>query len=319
MLDSFGRAIDYVRLSVTDRCNLRCAYCMPEEPPVRAGHNPPLGALVRIARVMASLGVRKIKLTGGEPTVRRDLPELVRVLKALPGVANVTLTTNGTLLAPLAEPLALAGLDAVNVSLDTLRPNRFRELTRLGRLEDALAGLDAACAQPRLAVKVNCVPMADSTPDDLANLAALARDRELHVRFIELMPMGLGGQARGLPWDEVRRVVAEAHGPLEPCLRTRGNGPASYFSVEGFKGRLGFIGAMNSCFCDKCNRLRVTADGWLKSCLHMDRGRPLPLEDEEAMAATILKAVAEKPRSHLFLDQPCAAGADRRLMSRIGG
>ena len=318
MKDSYGRVIDYARLSVTDRCNLRCVYCQPEGEPGSAT-TMDYDDLMRVAGTLASLGVSKFKLTGGEPTLRPDLVRIVRSLKALPGVSNVTLTTNGLTLAPLAADLAAAGLDSINVSLDSLDPAVYRELTRTGRLEAVLEGLEAAAACGVPSLKINCVPQAGMGRTDLLALVGMAENRPIHVRLIELMPIGAGAGAEGLSPETATAWIEEAHGPLTPAPHAKGNGPASYFRLEGFKGFVGFISALQGCFCERCNRLRVTADGILKTCLHLDPGRRLPLGDEAAMAAVILEAVRNKPARHLFHDPDRAAEAGGSDMRRIGG
>ncbi|MDR1395173.1 MAG: GTP 3',8-cyclase MoaA [Deltaproteobacteria bacterium] len=319
MKDAFGRTIDYLRLAVTDRCNLRCVYCMPEEDDSGLPlHQLSLEAIERILRTMASLGIKKVKITGGEPLIHPDIVRIVSLAKSFPPIHNVTLTTNGLLLKKLARPLAEAGLDAVNISLDTLAADRFRSLTRRDLLPQVLAGLDEILQAGSLAVKVNCVPTAQSPPEDLTALAALARSRDLHVRFIELMPIGLGRTQEGLDPERLKDLITRAFGPLEPCRRQFGNGPAVYYSLPGFAGRIGFISAVNSCFCEHCNRVRVTSDGVLKTCLHMDKGLKLPLDDEAAMAEAVRRAVFRKPASHRFASGEDGQAEDR-IMSRIGG
>jgi cyclic pyranopterin phosphate synthase len=317
MRDSFGRVIDYARLSVTDRCNLRCVYCLPDGE--GSGQvTMPLDDVLRVGKVLASLGVRKFKITGGEPTVRGDIVEIVRRLKGLPGVTDVTMTTNGLTLVPLVADLAAAGLDSVNISLDSLDPCVYRNLTRNGQLTRALAGLTAAAAAIP-SVKVNCVPQSDTSRDDLLALIDLARVNKVHVRLIELMPIGSGATLKGLSPETARIWIEEAYGPLAPAKLSKGNGPATYFSLEGFSGLIGFISALQGCFCERCNRLRITADGMIKTCLHLDPGRPLPIADEAAMAETILAAVRDKPARHLFQTPGLAAEAGGRSMRRIGG
>jgi cyclic pyranopterin phosphate synthase len=280
-------------------------------------HQLSLPSIERILKVMGSLGVKKVKITGGEPLVHPHIAQIVRLAKNAPNIHNVTLTTNGLLLEKLAEELVDAGLDAVNISLDTLDPSRFHYLTRRDHLPQALAGLDRALKAGSLAVKVNCVPTAESPIKDLLALAHLAQDRPLHVRFIELMPIGVSKGQIGLDPEKLMNILTQSLGPLTPISRQLGNGPASYYSAEGFVGKIGFISAVKSCFCERCNRLRVTADGYLKTCLHMDRGLVLPLEDEAAMADLIRQAVWAKPVSHLFAEDD--GRGEERIMSRIGG
>ncbi|MDR1296406.1 MAG: GTP 3',8-cyclase MoaA [Deltaproteobacteria bacterium] len=320
MQDSFGRKIDYARISITDRCNLRCVYCVTDD--ARRNSSPAMDfeTIVRLCKVLANLGVRKFKITGGEPTLRPDVVELIGTLKSVPGIDNVTLTTNGLRLAGLAGPLAEAGLDSVNVSLDSLDPALYRKLSGENGLEAALEGLRAASSAGIPSVKVNCVPLAETPADDLLALAGLARDAEIHVRFIELMPIGPGASLDApLTPDALFRLLTKNFGTLEPAGLARGNGPAVYYGVPGFRGLLGFISALGSCFCEKCNRIRVTSDGCLKTCLHLDRGALLPLDDERALAGAVLEAVKNKPRRHMFLSGAGPGEADDRPMSRIGG
>ena len=324
MYDLQNREIDYLRISLTDRCNLRCVYCMPEEgvEPVRHEEILTYEELERVCRCAAGLGIRKLKLTGGEPLVRKGVPGLVRRLRALPGIDEVTLTTNGILLGELAGELADAGLAAVNVSLDTLDPAAYRRITRRGELGRALAGLDAALAAG-LRVKVNCVPAREFGEGQVVEIASLARERPIDVRFIELMPIGLGGTFTGLPADEVRALLEAAYGSLVPWGERRGNGPAEYWSAQGFAGKFGFVSAVSHRFCSRCNRVRLTATGFLKLCLQYDRGVDLRSAlrggaDDEALAGLIARAVREKPLGHRFGEATPRHG-ERHTMAQIGG
>ena len=319
--DSFGRTIDYVRVSITDRCNLRCVYCMPERGVAKRRHEDILSyeEIVTVCRALAELGVRKIKVTGGEALVRRGAADLVAGLKALPGVESVTLTTNGILLAEQAERLREAGLDGVNVSLDTLDPETYREMTRGGDLSQALLGVDAALAAGFAAVKINCVPFAGRDRQDLLAIALLARDRPLHVRFIEMMPLGLGAAFSPLDRETLRKMLCDEFGGLEPVPGPVGNGPARYFSLPGFCGTIGFIETLDHNICRSCNRLRLTADGVLKTCLHMDVGVSLKSVlaegGRESLIRAIKDAVLGKPAHHEF----GGLCGERRGMSEIGG
>lgn len=321
MLDGSGREIDYLRISVTDRCNLRCVYCMPENGVPTLSHSDILSyeAMVRLCRVFASLGVSKIKLTGGEPLVRRSLPDLVRQLKEIDGIRSVTLTTNGILLQEQLPRLLDAGLDGVNISLDTLDRARFHAITRRDGLEEVLSGLNAALSADHLNVKLNCVPTEENR-EDWAALAALAKDSHLAVRFIELMPVGLGASLQYRGEDEVRHALEEAFGPLSPAAGPKGNGPCRYFQPEGFTGSVGFISALSHVFCSQCNRVRLTARGFLKTCLQYETGidlRPLLDRDagDEALSAAILSAVGDKPAHHRFGE----GGIQPQHMNEIGG
>ncbi|MCD8139399.1 MAG: GTP 3',8-cyclase MoaA [Planctomycetaceae bacterium] len=321
MRDRFDRVIDYARLSITDRCNLRCVYCMPEEGVAKMDHGDVLSfdEIVRVAESLARLGVTRLKVTGGEPLVRKGAANLVRMLKNIDGIASVTLTTNGILLPSFAPALRDAGLDGVNISLDTLDPDRYRRLTRLGSVDDALRGLDAALAHFD-SVKINCVPM--DGVQDVAPIASLARDAAVHVRFIELMPMGEGAAFAPVNRESVTAALEASFGPLTPCPPPRGNGPARYFSLPGFTGRIGFINTADHTICGSCNRVRLTADGVLKTCLHMDRGVPLRAivrgRDGAGLDEAVADAIQHKPAHHQFA-LGNVAGAEVRRMSEIGG
>ena len=324
MLDQYGRRIRYLRMSVTDRCDLRCRYCMPEEGVEWVDHSRILSyeQIVRLVRLAAELGVDTVRLTGGEPLVRRGLEGLVAALKAVDGVRTVTLTTNGVRLAEQLPALRAAGLDGVNLSLDTLDRGQYAALTRRDRLPEALAGLKAALATPGLRVKLNCVPLAENR-DQWAPLAALARDRALDVRFIELMPIGLGAAMTGAGQEEVLSRLEEAFGPALPCPQGGGGGPAEYVSFAGFAGRVGFISAVSHQFCERCNRVRLTAGGFLKTCLQYDKGVDLKAlldagTDDGALRAAMAEAIFAKPACHHF-SAPGTAEDEGRSMYQIGG
>ncbi len=321
MLDSNQRVIDYLRISVTDRCNLRCVYCMPEDGVPALHHDDILRYedIVRLCRIFASLGVSKIKLTGGEPLARRGLSGLVEQLKAIDGVRSVTLTTNGVLLKEQLPDLLAAGLSGVNISLDTLDAQRFAALTRRDELHRVLEGLDAALSAECLNVKLNCVPTAENRPDWVP-LAALAKDAPLSVRFIELMPVGLGASLQRQDEAQVRAELEAAFGPLSASAGPSGNGPCRYFRPEGFTGSIGFISALSHTFCHRCNRVRLTAGGFLKTCLQYETGVALrPLldagSDDEVIKTAILDAVRNKPAHHRFAE----GGVAEQPMNEIGG
>lgn len=324
MLDGCGRSIDYLRISVTDRCNLRCVYCMPEKGVNWMAHSEVLTyeEILRLVRVLAGLGIRRVRLTGGEPLVRKGLPYLVSGIKNTPGIQSVTLTTNGLLLSEQLSQLAAAGLDGVNLSLDTLDRAQYKAITRRDALDQALAGLEAALAVPGLGVKVNCVPT-EGNADQWAPLAAMARERELDVRFIEMMPIGLGGNCAGQTEAQVRSELRAAFGPECPCCQGGGSGPGHYVTFEGFQGRVGFISAVTHRFCQNCNRVRLTASGFLKTCLQYRDGVDLKAllrggADDRELCDAIARAVREKPAGHHF--GAGAAGDDERHnMNEIGG
>lgn len=325
MIDGFGRSIDYLRISVTDRCNLRCVYCMPPEGVEWMDHEEMLSyeEIIRLCSLFAQVGIRKVRLTGGEPLARRDLPELVRGIHAIDGIESIALTTNGLLLQEQLPALLEAGLTAVNLSLDTLDRAQYAAITRRDALDQALSGLYAALDAPGLRVKLNCVPMGENDAQ-LVPLADLAREHDLAVRYIELMPIGLGGSLPRRTEEEVRAMLEAAFGPMTPCDESLGAGPGHYFTIPGFRGKIGFISAMTHQFCDGCNRVRLTATGFLKTCLQYETGRDLRtlLRDgsgDEVLLEAIRSAILHKPAQHHFLDATGLREDERHNMHQIGG
>ncbi len=329
--DGHGRAINYLRVSVTDRCNLRCVYCIPSQPVVRRARQEILRyeEIVRIVEAAATLGVRKVRLTGGEPLVREGLPDLVATLAKVPGIEEISLTTNGMLLERLADPLARAGLGRVNVSLDTLRPERFARITRGGSLEQAWRGINAAERAGLNPIKLNMVVVKGLNDDELEAAARLTVNLTWNVRFIELMPIGNQGEwgpdfppayDRFLPVALMRERVAKL-GTLSPAREARGNGPAEIYRLEGAAGTIGFISSISRHFCAECNRLRLTADGWLRPCLLQEGEvdlRPALREgaSSQAIRAIIAGAILAKPKEHFVTQHGLPLG---RAMTAIGG
>lgn len=312
MHDAHSRAITYLRLSVTDLCGFRCRYCMPEEgaPKRPRAEICSVEELVEIARQAAALGVRKVRLTGGEPLVRRGILDICRGVAALEGVEELCLTTNGAALSRLARPLREAGVARLNVSLDTLRPDRFARMTRLGRLEDVLSGLEAARRAGFTGTKLNVVLLAGFNEDEIPDFVSLARRYPLEVRFIELMPIGEGGRERFLPAAAVPAACPE----LEPLDVS---GVARRYRVPGGAGTVGLIEPMSHRFCGRCDRIRVTADGKLKPCLHSEQEIPLRGLTGEALRRAIARGVESKPARH-YLAETGRSGAGRD-MNEIGG
>ena len=277
MKDSHGRTIDYLRISLTDRCNFRCVYCMPEDGVCQMGHDEILRIeeIERLVRVAAGIGIKSVRLTGGEPLVRKGVVGLVETLTGIPGIENVSMTTNGVLLPRMIDDLKAAGLSRVNISLDTLDADQFRAITRVGNLDDTLAGIDAALEAGLNPVKVNAVTVR-SLNQGFLEFAKLSIDRPLHVRFIEYMPLGDTSEDSGTGWGKADVIPSEelfglineqARAAGLPELRPAGAskplgwGPARYFEFPGAKGTVGFISPLSRHFCAECNRLRVTADG----------------------------------------------------------
>ncbi len=329
LYDRFDRRIDYLRISLTDRCNLRCVYCMPPEGVPWQPHAEILAyeEIVRVVKAAAQLGIRKIRLTGGEPLVRRDVTSLVRAIAHIPGINDISLTTNGVLLDKLAAPLADAGLTRVNVSLDTLDPIKFRRITRLGDIDRVWRGLEAAEHAGLAPIKINAVIVRGVNDDEVIDLARLTLDRAWHVRFIELMPVGNEGDwGTGFPSmpdryfsiDEILDRLALLN--LIRVEQPIGNGPARTYHIPGAPGTVGFISPLGDHFCATCNRLRLTADGRLRPCLLHDLEVPVreALRSADQIAPLIEQAVALKPRSHDLL-MADAGVPQNRMMCQIGG
>ena len=309
LIDRFGRHITYVRLSVTDRCDLRCVYCMSEDMQFLPREQLlTLEEIARLGRCFSELGVTKLRITGGEPLVRRNVVWLFEQLGALPGIRDLTLTTNGTQLARYATALKDAGVTRVNISLDSLKPERFRAITRNGELSKTLAGIDAALAAGFERVKLNSVVLKHRNHDEVADLVAFALDRGMDISFIEEMPLGvIGDHDRAEAYyssDQIRRDLGERF-ELLPTTETTG-GPSRYYRAAGSNNRVGFISPHSHNFCGDCNRVRVTAEGRLLLCLGQEFSTDLrralranPLDDESVKRA-IRAAMAIKPRGHDF-------------------
>lgn len=326
MIDRLGRNIDYLRISLTDRCNLRCIYCMPEQgiKKVDAGRILRSEEIVRLCIVMARLGISRIKITGGEPLLRRDLPGLIADIKSIPGIKNVTLTTNGILLKEQLPALTSAGLDGLNISLDTLDEESFFKITRRPGLKEILEALDAASKYAHLPVKINCVALSEEL-QNFCKIAQLAKVYPVHVRFIEMMPVGPGKKYAGVSPQEIKDLLEREFGSLtqyrgEPL----GNGPCRYYEAEGFQGKIGFISAISHRFCGECNRIRLTSQGYLKTCLQYTSGRDLRSilrgggTDDELISA-VRAAVDEKPDGHCFGAKAEVNNTETLCMSQIGG
>ena len=326
LADQFRRPITYLRISVTDRCNLRCVYCMPEAglPWIPKAEILTFEEIVALVEAAASVGVRSVRLTGGEPLVRRDLPALVAALNAIEGIDDIALSTNGLLLEEQIGALTAAGLRRVNISLDTLREDRFFAIARRPGLERVLAGIDAALAYGLTPLKLNCVVMRGQNDDELAAFAQLTREREIFVRFIEVMPVGENLDLQRDAYvssDEMLARLGEI-GALEPVAGPGGNGPARYFAFAGARGAVGVISPLSHDYCERCNRVRLTADGRLRLCLfgdhEIDLRGPLRAGASRSQIADLLHgSMLIKPeRHHLRLGE---AGSRMRAFSEIGG
>lgn len=322
MRDSYGREIDYLRISITDRCNLRCRYCMPDGMESELAHGQVLRyeELVRLAGIFSALGFRNFRVTGGEPLVRRDAVEFVAALKKLPGCESVAMTSNGVLLEKFAPPLKEAGLDSVNVSLDTTDPELSAAICGFrGIVPQVIKGIDKARSLG-IKLKLNAVLLRDIGPS-IPGLLEFAREG-IPVRFIELMPIGFGRKDRGIPSGEAIELIRSRCPDLHPVDSKQGCGPARYFESASLAAPVGIIDALSHKFCDSCNRVRLTSTGKLKPCLCYDRGIELsPLlrggASDDELAAVIKECIENKPRQHCFED--ISEISEVKLMSQIGG
>lgn len=323
--DTYSRTIDYMRISVIDRCNLRCIYCMPSEGVKPIEHKSILRyeEIIRLVRVAARLGVRKVRITGGEPLIRRNLSYLISSINGIEGIEDISLTTNGLLLGKYARSLAAAGLKRVNVSLDSLRPDKYREITRGGAIDDVLDGIREAELAGLLPVKINMVPIRGFNDDEIEAFAQLTMQKAYHVRFIEFMPIGareIWSTGKYISSDEIK-MRASALSPLVP-VKARKSGPARYFRYEGAPGVIGFISPVTHHFCDTCNRLRLTSDGKLRPCLFSETEIDLKSAlrggaDDGEIERLLRLAVAVKPQGHSLDNGKNISGL--KPMSKIGG
>ena len=326
LLDDYNRRINYLRLSITDRCNLRCRYCMPEEGVDRIGHDDLLTyeEILRVVEVFARNGISKVRLTGGEPLVRKGVVDLVRGIGKIEGIRDLSLTTNGVLLGEYAEDLARAGLRRINISLDSLRPERFAYITRRDKFKEVWEGIEAALRQGLSPVKINVVAIQGFNDDEVEEFARLALTYPLHIRFIEFMPMGEGNnwhEKGAIPTSRIMEAVGEV-GELLPVGPEANDGPAQRYYIKGGKGEIGFISPISSHFCAQCNRLRLTPDGGIRTCLFSDdeidlRGIVRGAGGEADIEEALHQALRAKPEGHHIGDvrfKKCQRG-----MHAIGG
>ncbi|AZN40207.1 GTP 3',8-cyclase MoaA [Paenibacillus albus] len=330
LTDRFGRVHDYLRISVTDRCNLRCLYCMPEEG-VKfepAENLLSYDQITEIVRVGAKLGITKLRITGGEPLVRPGLADLIGQLSSIPGIRDISLTTNGVLLADQAEGLRAAGLNRVNISLDTLDPTRFKFIARRGDLQRVMQGIEAAAKVGFAPIKLNCVLLKGVNEDEIASFLKMAAEQPLHVRFIEYMPIGHADdnwRNHYLPLSRVLEIASEIGLGVEPISDVLGNGPSEDYRIAGGKGTFGLIHPISDQFCKRCNRLRLTADGSIKPCLYwVDELNVKPaLGSPDELEKLFLRAMDIKPLNHEMAEKLAGDAQSHepttRRMSQIGG
>jgi len=351
LVDEFGRRVTYMRVSITDKCNLRCVYCMPEEGVNAKTHGEMLTMeeFARVVRVASALGISRVRITGGEPLARKGVVSLVRAVAAVPGIRDISMTTNATMLAPVADELAGAGLNRVNISLDSLKPDTYARLTRRGDLASAVAGIQAAQRAGLSPIRLNAVVLRGINSEEIESLAALTLRHDWDVRFIEFMPFwgngGLFGEEHVVPIDEIRRRVlalgvedriaqqsvakrtdvCATGAAVAAAAATAGqnrSGPANYLRLRGGLGQVGFISRDGDEFCGACNRIRLTADGMFRPCLLSEASIDVKTAlrsgaDDDAIADLIRRAVAAKPASGR--SRGADGGWEARPLSQIGG
>lgn len=326
LIDNYNRHINYLRISLTDRCNLRCIYCMPKEGVSLIGHDDILRyeEIIRIAGMVASKGISKIRITGGEPLVRKGITDFIAELNAIPGIDELSITTNGVLLQSAASALRKAGLKRINISLDSLDPEKYKQITRGGDINAVLAGISEARRQGFNPIKINVVTMRGINDHEIRAFAELTLERPVHIRFIEFMPVDQKSQwdqDHFIPNSEILEEIKKI-GPLIQFSSDNKSGPATMYQIKGAQGKLGFISPLSNHFCSTCNRLRLTADGKLRTCLFFDDETDLRTPLRQGCSNTelqdiITQAILSKPRGHKILEpsfKKCLRG-----MSAIGG
>lgn len=321
MIDSYGRIIDYMRISITDRCNLRCKYCMPD-----GIEWTPMEEILtfeeirRICEGAASLGIHSIKITGGEPLVRKDCTNLVSMIKKIPGIEKVTITTNGILLSQYVDKLIAAGIDGINISLDSLKPDVFYNITGLDALDKVMDGIEEAVSKG-IHIKINSVLIEKKNSEEWRELIKLSNKMPIDVRFIEMMPIGYGRKFKAVNNEELLFKIKEEYPGIKKDIKKHGNGPAVYYNIPGFQGSIGFISAIHGKFCEECNRIRITAKGFMKPCLCYDSGvnlkKILRNGTEMELLNAIKYVIEKKPKAHCF--EHIEEMTEERAMVKIGG
>ncbi len=329
MIDQLGRKIDYMRISITDRCNLRCRYCMPDKFE-NLSHFDILTyeEILTICKSAVSVGITRFKITGGEPLLRKNCVEFIENLKKIQGVEQCTITTNGTLLLPELKRLKEVGIDGINISLDSCNPEQFKQLTGHDKFQTVMEAIDRSI-ELGIKTKLNCVPVLGYNDDNLLNLIELTKHKKLDVRFIEIMPMGGGKSFQAIDPQKIKQMIIDKYQNVVEVTETKGNGPASYIQVVGHLGSIGFINAIHNKFCASCNRIRLTANGILKPCLFYDSDinirkylRENTNIEHDMIKNLIVQAIKEKHGEHYFFeesDNNQIKLAESKIMAQIGG
>lgn len=322
MKDKFGRTVDYIRISLTDRCNLRCVYCMPAKGnSFFAGEDKLTNEeVLKIVKTSAKLGIRKVRLTGGEPLVRSDINELIEEINKIDGIEEIALTTNAMLLEEKLDFLYKNGLKSLNISLDTLDKERFKEITRGGDIDKVLRSIDKAL-KLGMKIKINTVVIEDLNKNEILDLVHFTKDKKIDLRFIELMPIGEGKKFKGVSNEEILKSIKNSKLEIQELERNKKDGPSQYIKIQGYEGRIGFISAMSNCFCEDCNRIRITTDGMLKQCLNwksdIDLKKIIRTDSEENLLKAIEDGIYNKPEKYLFNKED--TNEEVRNMNEIGG
>lgn len=323
MRDRYNREIDYLRVSVTDNCNLRCIYCMEDGDVNFLEGNDKLtnDEFLKVIKASSKVGIKKIRLTGGEPLVRKDIVTLVEDINEIDGIEEIYLTTNGILLGDKLEELYKHGLKGVNISLDSLKGDKFKEITRYGELSKVMEAIDKGISLG-VKVKINTVIVQGINDDEIIDFINLTRNKLVDVRFIELMPIGVGKNHKGVSNDKIREIIKANYSNYTLIDKEKKSGPAAYIKLDGALGKVGFISAISNCFCEDCNRIRITSEGFLKQCLHFNYGTDLREIirngiSEEELTKVIYKTIYDKPEKHLF--NKSDKNSEIKFMNQIGG
>ena len=322
MIDKFGRKVDYLRISVTENCNLKCIYCIDDNI-LNTYKNDILSddEIVKIATECASLGIKKIRITGGEPLVRKNIENLIYRLNNIKEIEEIYITTNGVLLNDKIEILKENGLTGVNISLDSLNKDRFKKLTKFDKLKEVLLSIDKAL-ELGLKVKINTVIVDDINKDEIIDFVKLTKDKNIDIRFIELMQIGEKKKYKGISNEEILNIIKNNFKNIQVENKSKRSGPANYIRVDNYKGKIGFISPISNCFCEDCNRIRLTSTGFLKKCLHYNYGIDLKKHIRSNISNKDLKEliylnIYDKPQNHLFMKD--CDDKENKYMNQIGG